>query len=75
MEFYPEEIMLCKARFETDSAGAQQILDVMNAKLMEIAYNGISADEFAVIKKNGVMKMNNLMQDKEFWVKTCILDL
>lgn len=69
MEFYPEEIMLCKARFETDSAGAQQILDVMNAKLMEIAYNGISADEFAVIKKNGVMKMNNLMQDKEFWVK------
>ena len=34
--------------------------------IVSIINNGISADEFAVIKKNGVMKMNNLMLDKEF---------
>lgn len=70
MEFYPEEIMLCKVRFETDSAGAQQILDVMNERLMDIAYNGISAEAFASVKKNGMMKMGALMQDREFWVKS-----
>jgi zinc protease len=68
IEIYPEEIFVCRQRFETDSAGAQQILDVMNSRLMDVAYNGISAEEFAAIKKKFMGNVNARMQSAGFWV-------
>ncbi len=70
IEIYPEEILVCKARFETDSAGAQQILDVMNSKLLDVAYNGIQAEAFEAIKKNYMDKVAAQLQDQRFWVES-----
>lgn len=72
IEIYPEEILVCRQRFETDSAGAQQILDVLDTRLMEVAYNGIPEDEFAAIKKKFAGKVSAQMQSSSFWVDSYI---
>ncbi len=72
IELYPEEIMICRSRFETDSAGAQQILDVMNSRLKCVTYEGISPEEFAQIKKNYLAKVTRLMQERSFWVESML---
>ena len=68
IEIYPEEIMVCRQRFETDSAGAQQILDLVDQKLSDVAYNGIPDEEFASIKKDYMAKISMQMQNGRFWV-------
>ncbi len=68
IEIYPEEIMVCRQRFETDSVGVQQLLDVLEARLEEIAYNGIPEDEFAAVKKKFAGKVSAQMQGSSFWV-------
>ena len=68
IEIYPEEIMICKQRFETDSAGTQRILDLVDARLQEVSYNGIPDDEFAAIKKEYMAKVSSQMQSRKFWV-------
>ena len=68
IEIYPEEIMVCRQRFETDSAGAQQILDLVDQRLSDVAYNGIPDEEFAAIKKDYMAKVSMQMQNGRFWV-------
>ena len=46
LKYYPEEMMVCKLNFVTDSAGAQPLVDIVKSKLETIAYNGIPAEEF-----------------------------
>ena len=68
IEIYPEEIMVCRQRFETDSAGAQRILDLVDARLQDVSYNGIPDEEFAAIKKGYISKVSMQMQNRKFWV-------
>lgn len=68
IEFYPEEILICKSRFDTDSAGAYEILDILKSKLRDVAYNGIGDEAFALLKKNYSKGIQNAMQRNGYWV-------
>ncbi len=68
MEFYPEEIFICKSRFETDSAGTQDILDILESKLEDAAYSGIGNEEFALLKKNYSKGILSAMERNGYWV-------
>ena len=72
IEIYPEEIMICRQRFETDSAGAQRVIDLVDARLQEVSYNGIPDEEFAAIKKGYMAKISMQMQNSKFWVDSYI---
>lgn len=68
IEFYPEEILICKSRFETDSAGAQEVLNFIESKLKEAVYNGVDEAEFAQIKKNYLRSVLASMERNGYWV-------
>ena len=68
IEIYPEEILVCSQRFETDSAGVQQILGELEGRLKDVAYNGVREDEFSAIKKKFAAKVTARMQSSNFWV-------
>jgi zinc protease len=68
IEVYPEEIFVCSQRFETDSAGVQQLLDVLDGRLMDVAYNGISEEGFVALKKKFAGKVAARIQNSSFWV-------
>lgn len=72
LEYYPEDIMLCRQRFETDSAGAAEILEIIDSKLRAAAYDGIGETEFKALK-NGLMKKVTAAMDKNgYWLDTFV---
>lgn len=72
IEIYPEEIMICRSGFETDSAGAQEILDILDSKLKGLVYNGISEMEFFALKKNYMDNLASAMEKNTYWVDNLI---
>lgn len=72
IEFYPEEIFICRSRFETDSAGVQEILNILESKLKEVAYNGIGVEEFSLLKKNYSKGILDAMERNGYWVDNFI---
>jgi hypothetical protein len=74
IEFYPEEILKCKSRFETDSAGVQEILNVLESKLKEVVYDGISDEQFAQLKKNYRKVILSAMDRNSYWVDNFVVN-
>lgn len=68
IELYPEEIMICRSEFETDSAGVQEILDIMASKLKGVVYNGISEEEFSRVKKKFQKEVVSAMERNGYWI-------
>ena len=74
IEFYPEEILKCRSRFETDSAGVQEILNVLESKLKEVVYDGISEEQFAQLKKNYRKVLLSAMDRNSYWVDNFVVN-
>ena len=74
IEFYPEEILKCRSRFETDSAGVQEILNVLESKLKEVVYDGISEEQFAQLKKNYRKVILSAMDRNSYWVDNFVVN-
>jgi predicted Zn-dependent peptidase len=68
VEYYPEEIFVCRQRFETDSAGSVEIMDFLNAKLQEITYNGIGTEEFSKLKSGLLKKVAREQVGNGYWL-------
>ena len=68
IEYYPEEILMCRQRFETDSAGSVEIMNLLNGKLQEVVYKGIGNEEFEKLK-SGMLKRVALAQEgNRYWL-------
>lgn len=72
IEFYPEEILICKSRFETDSAGAYEILNLLESKIKDAAYNGIDEESFDILKKNYGGGVLASMAQNGYWVDNLV---
>ncbi|MBQ7773737.1 MAG: insulinase family protein [Bacteroidales bacterium] len=68
IEYYPEEIMICRSRFETDSAGAAEILNILDSRLRQVAYNGLPESGFAALKESFMKKVTAAMATNAYWV-------
>jgi zinc protease len=68
IEYYPEEILMCRQRFETDSAGSVEILDHMHSKLQEVTYNGIGNEEFEKLKRGMFKRVEMAQEGNRYWL-------
>lgn len=68
LEYYPEEIMMCRQRFVTDSAGSVEISSILKAKLQEIAYAGIAQDELAKLKESLLKRIAAYQNGNRYWL-------
>lgn len=68
LKYYPEEIMMCKLGFVTDSAGAQQIMEIVNSKLESIVYNGIPTDEFNTLVESFKHREQAARSKNGYWI-------
>lgn len=68
VEYYPEEIFMCRQRFETDSAGSAEIINFLNAKLQEITYNGIGNEEFGKLKSSMLKRLAAAQERNRYWL-------
>lgn len=68
IEYYPEEIMVCRQRFETDSAGASEILNILDSRLRSVAYDGLQESEFAALKSGLMNRITSAMASNGYWV-------
>lgn len=68
IEYYPEEILVCRQRFQTDSAGFEAVCRVLDSKLQEVAYNGIGAEEFEKLKSGLARKVEAYQKGNAYWL-------
>ncbi len=68
IEYYPEEIMICGMRFETDSAGSAEIMDCLNSRLKEVAYNGLGGEEFGKLKNSMLKRVSEQQEGNRYWL-------
>ncbi len=68
LKYYPEEIMTCQMNFVTDSAGAQQIIDIVNSKLEKIAYEGMAVDEFNALVSTFKQGEKTAQAKNSYWI-------
>lgn len=68
IEYYPEEILVCRQRFQTDSAGLEAVCRVLDSKLQEVAYNGIGAEEFEKLKAGLARKVEAYQKGNAYWL-------
>jgi zinc protease len=68
IEYYPEEILMCRQRFETDSAGSVEILGHMHSKLQEVTYNGIGNEEFEKLKRGMFKRVERAQEGNRYWL-------
>ena len=68
MEYYPEEIFMCRQRFQTDSAGSQEICRLLDARLKEIAYNGIDAEYLGKLKSGVLRRLEAQQKTNAYWL-------
>lgn len=68
IEYYPEEILVCRQRFQTDSAGFEAVCRVLDSKLQEVAYNGIGAEEFEKLKAGLARKVETYQKGNAYWL-------
>ena len=68
MEYYPEEIIMCRQRFETDSAGAAGVMDLLNSTLQNLVYNNIPDERFAALKEDLLKDFHILQQKNSYWM-------
>lgn len=68
IEYYPEEILVCRQRFQTDSAGFEAVCRVLDSKLQEVAYNGIGAEEFEKLKAGLARKVEAYQKGNAYWL-------
>ena len=68
IEYYPEEILMCRQRFETDSAGSVEILGHMHSKLQEVTYNGIGNEEFEKLKQGMFKRVEMAQEGNRYWL-------
>jgi len=68
MEYYPEQILMCRQRFETDSAGASEIVSLLNSNLQNLVYNGISEERFEVLKDGLLNAFDAVQRRNGYWL-------
>ena len=68
IEYYPEEILMCRQRFETDSAGSVEILDHLNSKLQEVTYNGVGNEGFVKLKNSVLKRVKAQQEGTRYWL-------
>lgn len=68
IEYYPEEIFMCRQRFETDSAGSAEICSILNSRLHDLAYNGIAVADFSKLKGSLKGKMETYQKSNAYWL-------
>lgn len=69
IEFYPEEIFVCNAIFETDSAGASKIVELIKLTENKLINRDVDIARFELIKKNLLQGFSNAEKGNNFWVK------
>ena len=68
MEYYPEHILMCRQRFETDSAGAAEVVNFLNSSLQNLAFNGISQENFGALKNVLLKGLNDARHKNSYWL-------
>ncbi len=68
IEFYPEEILVCKSTFETDSAGASKIVDLVKAVEGKLVNKEVDITRFEQIKNSLREKYNLSQQSNWYWI-------
>ena len=68
IEYYPEEILMCRQRFETDSAGSVEICNILNAELQDLAYKGMSPGEFAKLQNDIKRRFEANLKKNRYWL-------
>ena len=68
IEYYPEEIFMCRQRFETDSAGSAEICNELNSRLQALSYNGIGQEEFAKLQNDIKRRFEANLQKNGYWL-------
>lgn len=68
IEYYPEEILMCRQRFETDSAGSVEIMNLLNAQLQSVVYNGLDDARFAALKQRVLDKERSWQSSNRYWL-------
>ena len=68
MDYYPEQILVCSQRFETDSAGAREVVEIFNSNMQEMAYNGISEERFGALKERLLKGLAAAQQGNGYWL-------
>lgn len=68
IDYYPEEIFICKSRFETDSAGLEQVLNHFNGVMQEMVYGGIGENTLTSLKKSLKEKIGAAMKRNGYWL-------
>lgn len=68
MGYYPEEILMCRQRFETDSAGSVEICNLLKAKLQELSNKGMEQNDFAKLQRSIKQRFEADMQKNRYWL-------
>ena len=68
LKYYPEEIMMCRMKFKTDSAGATKIESIIKSKLENSAYNGLAPDEFNSLIETFKQREMTARTKNRYWV-------
>lgn len=68
--YYPEDIMVSESRFETDSAGAAGIVEIMDAGLDHVARSGIDPGVLEGLMKEVRSNFNKISGGNRYWLET-----
>lgn len=68
--YYPEDIMVSESRFETDSAGAAPIVEIIDAGLDHIVRNGIDPAVLETLIKEVRSNFNKISGGNRYWLET-----
>ncbi len=68
MEHYPEEILMCRQRFETDSSGADEICNLLHAELQELAYKGMTPEKFVKLQNDIKRRFEANKRKNGYWL-------
>ena len=68
VKYYPEEIFMCSQRFETDSAGAVEIINLLHSRLQEVIYKGIGNEVFGELKGSMIKKLAAEQKGNGYWL-------
>lgn len=72
LQNYPEDMFLCNMQFETDSAGAKPIVEIVKNILNNVSNSGLKEKDFSLLKNNLSGEFNELCKKNNFWIETLI---
>jgi predicted Zn-dependent peptidase len=59
---------MCRQRFETDSSGADEICNLLNAELQELAYKGMTPEKFVKLQNDIKRRFEANKRKNGYWL-------